>query len=153
MLWHSLVVRILVLCAGNICRSPMAEMILRRSLANRGVDAEVSSAGLWAEAGLPASDGASAAAERLGLDLRAHRSAQLDPSDVARADLVLVMTASQRDELNRLEPGASTKVFALGDKDIDDPYLGDPATYEACAAEIEAACEAFAERVARDDLG
>ena len=131
----------------------MAEMLLRRSLVDRGVHAEVSSAGLWAEIGLPASNGASAAAERLGLDLRAHRSAQLDPSDLARADLVLVMTASQRDELNRLEPGASSKVFVLGDKDIDDPYLGDPATYEACAAEIEAACEAFAERAAKGNLG
>ena len=63
------------------------------------------------------------------------------------------MTASQRDELNRLEPDASTKVLVLGDKDIDDPYLGDPATYEACAAEIEAACDAFAERVAHGELG
>src|SRR5215210_4721313 len=68
-LWHSLVVRILVLCAGNICRSPLAETLLRRALARRGVDAEISSAGIWAEGGLPASEGASSAAQRLGIDL------------------------------------------------------------------------------------
>jgi protein-tyrosine phosphatase len=147
-----LVVRILILCAGNICRSPLAEELLRRALARRGVEAQISSAGIWAEGGLPASAGASRAGRRLGIDLGPHRSAQLDLAEVARADVVLVMTTSQRDELVRLDPQVSGKVVPLGDKDIDDPYLGDPATYEACAAEIEAACEALAERAARKEL-
>ena len=58
------------------------------------------------------------------------------------------MTASQRAEIARLEPLVSAKVLMLGEADIADPYMGDAATYEACAAEIDAGVEALADRVA-----
>ncbi|HZJ50238.1 MAG TPA: low molecular weight phosphotyrosine protein phosphatase [Actinomycetota bacterium] len=142
--------RILVVCAGNICRSPLAEELLRRALSARGVEAEVTSAGLWAEPGLPASEGLEAPARLRGVDLSRHRARQLEASHLSDADLVLVMTAAQLDDIAGLAPqgSATVTVLLLGEADIDDPYMGNAATYEACAAEIEAGVEVFADRVA-----
>lgn len=140
--------RILVVCAGNICRSPLAEELLRRALSARGVEAEVTSAGLWAEPGLPASEGLDGPARLRGVDLSRHRARQLEASHLSDADLVLVMTAAQLDDIAGLAPQGSAKVLLLGEADIDDPYMGNAATYEACAAEIEAGVEVFADRVA-----
>jgi len=144
--------RILVVCAGNICRSPLAEELLRRALGVRGVEAEITSAGLSAEPGLPASDGLGAAARLRGVDLSRHRARRLEASDLREADVVLVMTAAQQAASARLEPLASSKVWLLGEADIDDPYMGDAATYDACAAEIEAGVEVIADRVASGRL-
>jgi len=140
--------RILVVCAGNICRSPLAEALLRRALGARGVEAEVTSAGLSAEPGLPASDGLGPAARSRGVDLSRHRSRRLQASDLREADIVLVMTAAQQAAGARLEPGDSSKVWLLGEADIADPYMGNARTYEVCAAEIEAGVEVIADRVA-----
>ena len=81
-----------------------------------------------------------------------HRARQLDASHLSDADLVLVMTAAQQDDVAGLAPRASAKVLLLGEVDIDDPYMGNAATYEACAAEIEAAVEIVADRVASGRL-
>jgi len=144
--------RILVVCAGNICRSPLAEELLRRALGVRGVEAEITSAGLSAEPGLPASDGLGAAARLRGVDLSRHRARRLEAAELREADVVLVMTAAQQAASARLEPLASSKVWLLGEADIDDPYMGDAATYDACAAEIEAGVEVIADRVASGRL-
>jgi protein-tyrosine phosphatase len=144
--------RILVVCAGNICRSPLAEELLRRALSARGIKADVASAGLWAEPGGPASEGVETAARLRGVDLSRHRARQLEASQLGDFDLVLVMTESQRDSITRLAPQGSTKVLLLGESDIGDPYLGDAATYEACAVEIEAGVELTADRVASGQI-
>ena len=81
---------ILVLCTGNICRSPMAEAFLRRRLADLGVEARVHSAGRLFD-DQPASADGVAALQAMGVDTSAHRSRRLTP-DMARAtDLVLCM--------------------------------------------------------------
>ena len=144
--------RILVVCAGNICRSPLAEALLRRALSERGVQAEITSAGLSAEPGLPPSEGLDAPARSRGFDLSVHRSRRVEASDLREADVVVVMTAAQQAESTRLEPLASAKVWLLGERDIADPYMEDPATYEACAVEIEAGVEVIADRVASGRL-
>ncbi|MFP3947489.1 MAG: low molecular weight protein arginine phosphatase [Gemmatimonadota bacterium] len=105
--------RILVVCTGNTCRSPMAEAIARRKLQERGWDhVEVASAGAAALTGVPASDGAVAAAEREGLDLSDHSSAQLTRERVQAADLVLAMTLGHVRAVEEL--GGSGKVALLG---------------------------------------
>ena len=146
------VMRILVVCAGNICRSPLAEELLRRALGARGMEADVRSAGLWAQPGLPASEGVGVAARLRGVDLSRHRARQLEASHLGDADLVLVMTAAQKDSVARLAKRGSAKVLLLGEADIADPYMGDAATYEACAVEIEAGVEVIADRVASGKL-
>ena len=81
---------ILVLCTGNICRSPMAEAFLRRRLADLGVEARVHSAGrLFAD--VPATAEGVAAMRALGLDTSAHRSRRLTADMARTADLVLAM--------------------------------------------------------------
>lgn len=89
--------RILFVCSGNTCRSPLAERLARREAGDRGLDeVEVRSAGTFAGRGAPASSGAVLAARRQGLDLSGHRSTPLGPDLVEWADLVLAMTNAHR---------------------------------------------------------
>ncbi|MDX1567505.1 MAG: low molecular weight protein arginine phosphatase [Longimicrobiales bacterium] len=132
--------RILFVCTGNTCRSPMAEAIAREKLRERGwTHVEVASAGAAALTGVPASDGAVAAAEREGLDLSDHSSAQLTGERVEAADLVLVMTPAHARAVEEL--GGSGKVallgaFAAGDEaesggrwSVPDPFGGGELEY------------------------
>jgi protein-tyrosine phosphatase len=81
---------ILVVCTGNLCRSPMAEALLRRRLEARGIDAEVGSVGLL-EPDRPAPDEVIATLADLGIDARDHRSRRLATDHVERATVVLGM--------------------------------------------------------------
>jgi len=136
---------ILFVCTGNICRSPMAEYMLRRRL---GKDSgwRVSSAGIIAGAGMTASEVAVAAMQEVGIDLRPHRSRPLDQELVDGSELVMVMTASHRDQLRSLFPKDLDKVYLLasfakdGEKDdIEDPIGLNTAAYRAVRARIEQA--------------
>ena len=101
-----------MLCTGNICRSPMAEALLRERLRERGIEASVSSAGLSFD-DRPATTEAIDAAARLGLELGAHRSRVLVPEDVERADLVLAMERLHAREAIVLADGALDRTFTL----------------------------------------
>ena len=85
--------RILVVCTANICRSPMAEVLLRHAAHQRGIDATVASAGVRARGGLCASEGSAAAMSALGHRLDDHRSRAVDDAIVDAADLVVAMEA------------------------------------------------------------
>ena len=86
---------ILVVCVGNICRSPMAEQLLKSALKGQeGITVE--SAGLGALVGHPADDYALELMEEMGEDIRAHRAMQIYPDMVHAADLVLVMEFSHQ---------------------------------------------------------
>src|SRR5512136_1311836 len=82
--------RVLVVCVGNICRSPMAEALLRARLGH-WPRFDVSSAGLSALVGRPADESTVALMRERGIDISAHRARQLTPRLVAGSDLVLVM--------------------------------------------------------------
>ena len=106
---------ILVVCTGNICRSPMAAGFLRAALERRfgALAPEVRSAGTLVRPGEPASVGAVFAAAELGVDLSAHRAVPLTPGLVREADVVLAMAAEHRDAVARLAPGAEAATFPL----------------------------------------
>ena len=103
---------ILLLCTGNICRSPMAEGILRQRLERLDVEATVHSAGLLdlgREASAPAVD---VMGER-GVDLSAHQSRPMAREQIERADLVICMERMHVREAVLLDPDAYPKVFTL----------------------------------------
>ncbi|MFQ5530459.1 MAG: low molecular weight protein arginine phosphatase [Gemmatimonadota bacterium] len=143
------------MCSGNTCRSPMATAIATAAAAKRGYELEIRSAGLMAPVGSPASAPAVAVAAARGLDLSAHRAAQLDSDDLEWADLVLGMTHSHVDAIRRQAPGLRTipvTAFLATDNPragmgIEDPLGGTAAEYERVWADLEQAVAAMLERI------
>lgn len=122
--------RILIICTGNICRSPMAEALLKQKLSLAGHQATIQSAGTGALLGHPADEPACALMQSRGLDISAHRASQMTQEHTRWAELILVMQTHHRDSLLSLDPTARGKTFLLGhwsDQEIPDPYhQGDP---------------------------
>jgi protein-tyrosine phosphatase len=115
---------LLVLCTANQCRSPMAEVLLRRHLERAGVEATVTSAGIY-RGGIPATNhGVDAMAAR-GLDLSGHVSRQMDGDMVLRADLVIAMARMHVREVAVLAPEALSKTFTLKELARDAAALGE----------------------------
>jgi len=114
--------RILVVCAGNICRSPVAEAMLRQALPGR----QLSSAGLGALVGHGVEPTARALAEADGLDVANHQARQLTVEMLGDADLILVMSPGQRRAVGELAPQALGKTMLLGKWLPDEPEIPDP---------------------------
>src|SRR6185295_16394218 len=136
---------ILFVCTGNVCRSPMAEGILRYALQGRG-DFRVLSAGLGAMEGQPPSAYAIQAVRELGIDISRQRSRMLTPEIVHQADFIFGMTHSHIDTVMLLYPHAAEKTFLLREfdetldlfeKDISDPIGGSYEVYLNCRDQIE----------------
>jgi protein-tyrosine phosphatase len=108
------IMRLLTVCTGNICRSPMAEALLKHHLQVRGrEEISVSSAGTWADRGSPASSGAQEVMRERGLDLSRHRSTPLEARHLDMADLVIVMTSVHVQEVGELAAEAETKTYLI----------------------------------------
>lgn len=142
--------RLLVVCAGNLCRSPLAEALVRARLAQTGPDLEVASAGLIAAVGEPADGLMCLVAQAHGLDLSLHQSRPLDPELLRWADLVLVMEEGQRRQLVQWAPGLAGKVRLLGHwtgGEIPDPFARGRDAAESAYGLIEAAVDAWLARL------
>lgn len=140
---------ILTVCVGNICRSPVAEAMLKDQLPG----SNVWSAGLQAVVGHGAETIACEIASQQGLDLSAHRAQQVASWMCAHADLVLVMEASHQQELEKRYPTARGKIHRLGGFgqqggfDIADPYRQPRAAFEAAHASIARGVDAWVRRI------
>ena len=103
-----------MVCTGNICRSPMAEVMLQAEVARRRCgDIEVASAGTWAGFGNQAQPEAREVMHQRGIDLEAHRSRPVDPQELAEADLVIAMTSVHARELKQLSGEVGTKMLLM----------------------------------------
>lgn len=140
---------ILTVCVGNICRSPVAEAMLKDRLPGR----KVWSAGLHAVVGHGAETTARDIAKQHGLDLSAHRAQQVAGWMCSHADLVLVMEADQQQELEKRYPTARGKIHRLGEFgpqggfDIADPYRQPRAAFEAAQAAIARGVDEWVRRI------
>lgn len=127
--------RILVVCYGNICRSPMAEALLKRELRAAGLDRAytVRSAGVGAQPGTPAAPGTVRAVAREGLEIAAHRARRLTVEMAREADVVVALDEVVEEEIGILAGDVEVVLWP-----VDDPYGGPEAGYEQAFRTIEA---------------
>ncbi|MDX6741840.1 low molecular weight protein-tyrosine-phosphatase [Actinocorallia sp. A-T 12471] len=148
--------RITFVCTGNICRSPMAEHVLRRHLADEGLDAEVDSSGTdgW-HVGDPADRRTVRTLARHGYT-SAHSARQFSAEWFAHYDLILALDEGHLRALRAMAPSAAAleKVRLLrsfdpyaDDLNVPDPYYGGDAGFEECLALIEAAVPGLIDQV------
>ena len=146
--------RVLIVCAGNTCRSPMAEALLKRALKARGrEDISVESAGLAATKGEPASWNACLAMKELGIQLNLHRARPLYDADLSGA-LILTMTKAQADYVKKVSPDSrvgTLRGYAGLFGDIEDPFGGPSEIYIQTALLIAEAAEAVASRLITEE--
>ena len=138
--------RVCFVCLGNICRSPMAEVVFRRLAEESHADVEVASAGTghW-HIGKGADDRAVATLRDRGYDGSAHRARQFAREWFDRYDLVVALDRDNERSLRALArdvPGADPKIrLLLGDADVPDPYYGGDDGFEHVLDLVEEACE------------
>ncbi len=144
---------ILIVCTANICRSPVAEALLRDRLRQRGLDEwRVSSAGTWAQWDRGASQFSIDVMGKAGLDITGHRARMVDAALLAEADLVLCMEKGHVEALQIEFPTQAAKIHLLSamtgaNYSVHDPY-GEPlASYQQMAAELTDLIDAGLERI------
>jgi L-threonylcarbamoyladenylate synthase len=140
-------IKFLFVCTGNTCRSPMAEGIFRKYLAEKlqcnvddlgKIGYKVSSAGIIGSVGFPASPEAVAACAAMGVDIKAHRSKALSKELVEESDIVFAMERIHRDRVIALDSKASEKCWLLaGNTGVPDPIGHPQEFYNNCAKLIE----------------
>ena len=154
--------RVLMVCMGNLCRSPTAEAVLRHKLKAVGLDktVEVDSAGTYGgHAGEPPDARAQRQAKLRGYDLSRQRARRLTAEDFSRFDWVIAMDEDNLNRITELAPeGHAARLGLLMShasrhhdvKAVPDPYYGPPAGFDRVLELIEDACDGLVSELARN---
>ena len=137
---------ILVVCVGNICRSPMAEALLKQRFPNKNVD----SAGVGALVGHSADPAALEIMAKQEIDITNHVAKQIDESLAKTADIIFTMSDGQTKWIEERWPFCRGKTFKLGhwmNKDIADPYKYEMSAFETAYEDIVNSLEQWANKI------
>ncbi len=141
---------IMMICAGNMCRSPFAEYYMRARLEKAGIEHECFSRGLLAMPGRKVPSTAQRIGLEFGVDMSTHVSQTLLAPDVDRAAMIMVMEAGQRQHLSKMRPASIGKVFLLSQpmdgKTVRDPMGRDDEYFRKVYGEITTMVDAWIQR-------
>lgn len=137
--------RILIVCVGNICRSPTAECLLKHHLADKGYT--IASAGIHALVGKAMDDTAHNMLAQENLSFTEHTAQQLNAQLIAQFDIILVMEKGHLEAVYSVNPAARGRTFLLGkwlnNQEIPDPYRHSQTQYQLVFDLIKQACNAW----------
>lgn len=146
--------KVLLVCSGNTCRSPMAAAILRKLAQEKAIELEVDSCGLDATVDAPATNQAMQVMAERGFDLSNHRAKAFDESLAEQADIILTMTSSHREQIIQRWPTLASKTYTLSEyaqgtyEEVKDPYMGTVEEYRATADQLQRLLELALENIA-----
>lgn len=154
--------KIMFICTGNICRSAMAEGMMKKLVKENNIEAEVCSCGIYAETGEYATYNAIEAVKEYDTDIYSHKATNIRDSKIKEMDLILCATMSHKQNVIYLYPELEEKTFTMKeyakvdkdgqDMDIKDPWGYDELVYRKCASEIENCLEKTIEVLKNSDI-
>ena len=150
--------KMMFICTGNICRSAMAEGMMKKLVEYKNIkDMEICSCGIYAETGDYSTYNAIEAAKVYGADISNHRATNIRDSKIEEMDVILCATTSHKQNVLFLYPNLNGKVYTMKEYaglddygeniDINDPWGYDLNVYYNCAKEIEECLEKIVEKI------